>query len=58
MGFFFAGPPGVPGFEPGRFGGERPPPGMFPQPPGMHPPGRGVHPDIMPPGGDDDDGMM
>ena len=45
----FAGPPGVPGFEPGRFGTGRGRGG--PPMPGQSPP---VHPDIAQLGGDDD----
>ena len=43
-----AGPPGVPGFEPGRFGGDRGGGGE----PGQRP---RIHPDIMQPGPLDDD---
>ena len=45
-----AGPPGMPGFEPERFGGERGRGG--PPLPGQRPP---VHPDIAQLGGGDDD---
>ena len=45
----FTGPPGVPGFEPGRFGTGRGRGG--PPMPGQPPP---VHPDIAQLGGDDD----
>lgn len=44
------GPPGVPGFEPGRFGGER----GEPRPP-LRPP---LHPDLAQMGGGDDDSLF
>ncbi len=48
------GPPGVPGFEPGRFGGERGR-GRGGGIPGQPPP---VHPDVMQLGGGGDDANL